>query len=164
MKRVMAVFCLLMTLCVGAAAADEAVFASTQAFLQLMQESRVWCEFTGLEGDGEHVITEVSTQEGYPVALDLCFAPDGRRCTLRAGELIAFAQPQQLSVLKVCNDLNSDFRYVRFHIEEDSRTVTAVMDVRFIGQEAGETVWDAMQRLLVIVEEGLPALTPLSGR
>lgn len=164
-KRIMTLLiALLLVLCLSGASAEEPMFASTQAFLEMMQSSRVWCEFCGMAGDGEHVVTEASTADGEAVLIDLCFAPDGRLCTLRAPELIAFAEPQLLTVLQVCNELNSEYRYVRFCVGETDRTVTAALDVRFLPMEANDAVWEAMQRLLTIVGEAVPTLMPLSGR
>lgn len=165
MKRIMMLVCaLLLALGLSGACAEEPMFASTRDFLEMMRSTRVWCEFRGMAGDGEHVVTEASAQSGDPVLIDLCFAADGRLCTLRVPELIAFAEPQLEAVLTVCNELNSEYRYVRFYVEERGRTVTAALDIRFLPMEANDALWEAMQRLLTIVGEAVPALMPLSGR
>lgn len=164
MKRWRTAICtLLLTCCLGSAAAD-AMFATTQAFLDAVSASGVQCELQDMRGDGEHVAAEVATKDGRPVTIDLCFNAEGRLCSLRAMKLITFEEYRLQSVLEVCNELNSDYRYVRFFVDESECTVTAALDVRFLPNEAAEVAQDAMQRLLTIVGECLPFLSPMNVR
>lgn len=162
MLSLLCAFCLL-TPCMTAFA-EDAELISTQACLEWMREDNVECELLGMEGDGEHVLVKVATADGYPMEISLCFLPDGRSCCLSTEGLIIYQQSQLLQVLKLCNDLNSEFRFVRFYAEENTRMVKAALDVRFLGPEVGEAVGDAMQTLLEIVRVGLSELAPLSGR
>lgn len=149
----MAALCALLPL---TAPAEDAAYASTQAALTALRDIGLEPDVMGVDDSGsERVAVEMAEQQ---ITIELTFDAEQQHCALRAAEVFTFEAHSLGLVLRCCNDLNAEYRFVRFFVAEDGLTVTAAMDVSFRGDAAGDVTLEAMERFMSILEEAAPVL------
>ena len=157
MRRILAL--LAAALLFPAALADGAAFPATQALLDEMMARDALCLLAGTNEEGrEWAVMQVSDSTGRSWDVRFGFDQEGSSCILRVPAFIRFHGMEMASVLRVCNALNAEYRYVRFHVEEETCTVTATMYLRFHEAAPGPLTAQAYDTLTAIIIDAYPQL------
>lgn len=157
MLKILALLLSLVLMC-PTALADGVKYPATQALLQEMQERDVLCLPDGLDAEGrEWAVMQASDSSGRTWDIRFGFDRAGHTCLLRVPGFISFHEMEMVSVLRVCNSLNADYRFVRFHVEGDC-TVTATMLLRFDQAAPGPLTAEAATLLTEILVDVYPQL------
>lgn len=160
MKKILAVL-LLLTLGLGVCApamADEAQFATTRAFLKLLDEAAVRYTCQGIDEDGdEHVIIR-NPDQNVSYNVHLFFEADQEHTSIFAWNLITFDPADKLMVMLACNSLNYRYNYTCFYVDETDNTVTCSMNLIYRDDDVGLVNAEALGYLMGIIEDAWPTL------
>lgn len=158
MRRILALLAAALLL-FPAALADGAAFPATQALLDEMMARDALCLLEDMDKEGrEWAVMQVSDNTGRSWDVRFGFDQEGSSCILRVPGFIRFHGMEIASVLRVCNALNAEYRYVRFHVEEEACTVTATMYLRFHDAAPGPLTAQAYETLTAIIIDAYPQL------
>lgn len=140
------------------AAAQEPVYASTQAFVSLLRQAGIAFEYQGVEANGEECIS-IPQGEGNMYCF---FTGDGADVCFVAWYLIEYAQADELAVMRACNRLNMASDGPRFFADGSDCTVTAMLDVALPRNAAGNVAWQGYGRMADMLATAAQELQPLS--
>ena len=157
MRRIMALLLLMAALLAGAHA-EDALYPASQSLMSQMQEWDILCLPDGRDADGtEWLVTEVSDSSGRTWEIRFGMDRDGTRCSLLAPGYISFWPGEMDAVLRVCNGLNAEYRYVRFYVDGLDE-VTAAMQVRYMEGNPGAVIFEAYRVMMDVMVEGYERL------
>jgi hypothetical protein len=151
---------LLVGLC-STAFATEPQYASTKAFLALMDQKGINYSVEGIDANGyEKVyINNTDSDINYSYTIKYFFDDNGENCSLRVWDIITFADEDFAKVLRTVNSLNCQYKYVYFTVEESDNTVTASIDTIFRTHDIDQILWEATLYVVDIIEAGYPSLS-----
>lgn len=162
MKKILAMLLLAALLLTSAmpALAVSAEYASTRAFLKVLDEADIIYTLVGVDDDGDELVRVANKDSNdYSYTINLYFDKDEMRCALRVWNVIEFKSSDTTNVLRACNELNARFKYLRFYVDTSDNTVTAAMDLIF-RDGAGEVTLEGLVRTAQILVDGRPTLLP----
>ena len=141
--------------------ATEAQYASTKAFLALMDEKGIHYSVEGIDANGyEKVyINNTDTDINFSYTIKYFFDDGGENCSLRVWDIITFTDADFAKVLRTVNSLNGQYKYVKFTVEESDNTVTASIDTIFRTHDIDQILWEATLYVVDIIEAGYPSLS-----
>ncbi len=131
---------------------------STRAFTALMDAADYDYELHGLiDGGDEHVTASMTGDNGYEIEAQLFFEGSGEYADLYVWNLIDFDASRLTEMYRVCNDLNSDFRFVCFFVDEEDCSVNVSFSLILGGdaESGGEIAFEAFLRLCIICDMAL---------
>ena len=152
MKRLIPVLLavLLLTMCV-AHAAQETEYPATKNFIEYLESKDIKYTYEGMQNEKE-VLTISSTLDNFESLAVMCyFNKDSEEVSLRMWEIVA-AKADKASVLSVLNQLNSDYKFVKFVYDESDSTIQAELDMYIDGDHCGRSIYDAMLVIFRIVD------------
>lgn len=152
---------LLVLLCClgGSAAAQEPVYASTQAFAAVLMQEAVPFEAWGLEPNGEECLA-IPLEGGN---LYCFFSEDGAEVCFVAWYLLEYAPEETLDVMRACNRLNMASDGPRFFADGSDCSVTAMMEVPLPPDAAGAVAWQGYRRMTAMLTVAAQALHPAAS-
>ena len=140
--------------------AVKAQYATTAAFLAVLDKEKVKYNYKGVDQDNAEEVT-VSYVGDYmeSIRANIFFDEDLDSVSMRVWDVIAFDEDDCFDVLKVANSLNYRYKYVYFVVDESDWTVYATIDVPLREcDEAGEITYDALYYLIEICDRGYDEL------
>ena len=162
MKKLLALTlaCMMLLGLCTTAFATEAQYASTKAFLALMDEKGISYSVEGLDSNGNEMVSidNADSDINYSYTIRYFFDDGGENCSLRVWNIITFADADFAKVLRTVNSLNCKYKYVRFTVDESDNTVTAAIDTIFRIHDIDEIIWEATLYVVDIIEAGYPDL------
>ena len=161
MKKILSLL-LVAVLTIGfctAAYAVAASYYSTQAFLAELDEKGITYTVVGLDEDNDEKVKVNNTDDnGFSYTINYFFDDQQENCSLIVWNIINYDDVDLAKVLRVCNSLNKDYKYIRFYVDESDNTVTAQYDSIFRTNDIDEILWEATLYMVDILEEAYPTL------
>ena len=165
MKRVLAfVFTLSLLLSVSMipSYAVQAQYSTTQTFLDVLDEKEMKYTWNGInDAQDEKVTFRWAGDNNDDITALLFFDDELDDVSLRVWNLIDFNEADYPLVLKVVNDLNNRYRFVRFVCDTSDWSVTVAADVPLQdGKESALVTYDMLIYLVLIADTAYPDLVP----
>lgn len=161
MKKFLAVLLaslLIAGLCMPAHAVT-AQYKSTQAFADILDSLEITYSLSGPDSDGDELISiENEFDNGYECTFHVYFNSHEENCYIRVWNIISYDDADFSKVLRACNTLNNQYKYVRFYADESDNTVTASLDLIFRDNDVDQIVLEALLTAVSILEDAYPAL------
>lgn len=156
-------FVLLLAVCstmfAPAAMAVSASYSSTQAFLRALDEEGIIYTLHGIdERINYECVTMNNKGEELSYTINYFFSEDSTYTGLRVWNVITYNDSDLAKVLRTCNSLNSDYKYVKFYADESDNTVTVEMDLIHRSGDVGDIVLEATLRLANVLDESYERL------
>lgn len=154
---------LLLSLATSAAAVTP-VFSSTTAALAMLDAKEINYELYGLDNDGDELIIIPNSDDETGIEYDLyCFFDQNEEnCYIYVWNLLTFADADYLPVLLACNQINDDYRFVTFTVDDSDNTVYVTSDLIYRGNDVDEIFWEAVLHMVNIINSAYPTLAPYS--
>ena len=73
------------------------------------------------------------------------------------GDILSFKGVDEVKALKVCNELNNDYRWVKFYLDNDG-DVVVTLDATLDLVSSGEECVELLGRVVSIVDEAYPKI------
>ena len=164
-KRVLAfafTLALLLSVSMIPSYAVTAQYSTTQTFLDLLDEKEMKYTWNGVnDALDEKVTFRWAGDNNDDITALLFFDDELDDVSMRVWNLIDFAEADYPLVLKVVNDLNSRYRFVRFVCDTSDWSVSVETDVPLkSGKESAEIAYDMLIYLVLIADQGYPDLLP----
>ena len=159
MKKILAILLLmamLLSVCLPALAETE--FATTRAFLSMLDEADLPYTNLGVDDDGDEHIMIRNPDSDLPYTVHYFFEADQEHTSVFAWNLITFDPADKLMVMLACNSLNYRYNYTCFYVDETDNTVTCAMNLIYRDDNVGLVNIEALAYLMSIIEEALPTL------
>ena len=95
------------------------------------------------------------------IRIDLFFSDDNMYVSLRCWDIIHYSDADFAKVLRVCNKINSNYKYTTFYADESDNTISASIDIILLEDvDCSEITRENMLRLVNIVDENYELLAP----
>ena len=150
---------LLLALEIAPPEATEVAYASTKAFLDKLDAEYFTYTLRGVDDDNDERVSLTIEGEETSYGFIYFFNNDLQHTNIRVWYLIEFDPADLLNVVQACNELNYNYNYARFYVDESDNTVTVSMDLIYKLEDAGEVVWEATRRMTNIINEAYPTLS-----
>lgn len=86
------------------------------------------------------------------------FDDDDGTVAIRAYNVCNVPENKKQEIYRVCSQLNSRFRWVKFYVETEGDSVTAADDAVIQPESCGEEIFELIARMSGIVDDAYPAL------
>ena len=86
------------------------------------------------------------------------FDDNDRTVGIKAFDICKIPKDKVDSLYKICSELNEQYRWVKFYVEERDNTITAEDDAVVQADTAGDEIFELVRRLIRIVDEVYPEL------
>ena len=96
---------------------------------------------------------------GYSYTMCFFFENNEENAAIRVWDIITYSDADFSKVLRVCNALNTEYKYVNFNAEESDNTVTAAVDFIFRNNDVGPIIKEGLLHLVNILEDAYPRLS-----
>lgn len=161
MKKTLALLLTLVltiSVCLPAMAAT-AQYPSTKAFLTTLDEADINYTVNGInENNYEEVSVANTDDNGFSYTIRLFFEDNNENCGIRVWNIIHFNDADFSKLLRICNTLNNDYKYISFSVDESDNTITASMDLIYRSHDIGDIVLEAVLRMASILQDTYPQL------
>ena len=137
-----------------------AIFSNTKAFTAKLDSEDFLYTLRGLDSDGDERLTLTIEGSDVPYHFIYFFNSDMQHTNIRVWYLIEFADEYLVDVVRACNELNYNYNYARFYVDEIDNSVTVSMDLIYREEDAGDVVWEATRRMTNVINEAYPRLSP----
>ena len=162
MKRLFAgILCVIMlTLCTGTGLAVQAKYANTIAFLKAMDDLDITYSVEGITGDDELEQIKISNKgDKISYTINYFFDKENTECGMRVWYVISFNDPDLAKVIRSVNQLNYDYKYVKWYVDESDNTVTASWDIILReNADVGAILSEATLHLVNCIDTGYEVL------
>lgn len=138
------------------ALAVTAAYSTTQEFLNVLEKEDIRYSIKAIDKDGDE---PVSIDWGNNQIFKYFFSEDMETTSLRVWNIITYNDIDLIKVLRVCNSLNCNYRYVCFSVDETDNTITAAIDIIHRQNDVGEIVWEATLHMINIIDDGYQLLS-----
>ena len=164
MKQIVAVLlvCLLCMSLLAPALAEPAKYATTRAFLAMMDEAEMTYTNRGLDVDNDEHIVIANPDKSISYTIHYFFEEDLEHTSMFAWNIITFDPADTLRVMYVCNSLNYDYNYTCWYVDETDNTVTCSMNLIYRDDNVGQVVTEATVYMMKIIEAAYPSLSPFN--
>ena len=128
------------------AMAAKGEYVTTRQFLKVMDREDEDYELVGVDDDDdEDVVAYFEGETLGDAVVHIFFNPDLDEVDMRCWDIITFADKDYNDVLEAVNDLNNEYKFVKFTLDTSDNTVSAEMDA-FLrqGEESGEIAYDVL--------------------
>ena len=145
--------------------AVQAQYATTQKFLDVLDENEMKYTWNGITDSGDEKVTfRWAGENSDDITALLYFDDDLDDVSLRVWNLVDFEEADYPLVLKVVNELNHRYRFVRFICDNSDWSVSLEADVPLHdGKESAEIAYDMLVYLVLIADEAYPDLLPYAA-
>ena len=155
------VLALFVALTIGAGAL-AAEYPTTQSFIEALEENGLTYTYRGLDDDKtESVFVDVTLEDGPDLAFRYYFDPDLDLVEVRVFNFIDFRESALGDVLVDINQLNYDYRFVKFYADMTDISVTLSEDliVRPDQDDLKEIFMDSLIYMYSIATHGWEVLS-----
>ena len=151
--------CLFVTMSVPAFAAS-AQYNTTKAFLKVLDREDTRYSYMGIDDDGdEQVNLTINGKNADKIDVKVYFDDDLDAVSMYSWYVISFTRDDLAAVLLKVNELNTEYRFVKFVVDTSDYSVDAEIDCPLRDDDnAGEIAYDALYYLLAIVDKGYAEL------
>lgn len=146
------------------AMAETAQYYTTQAFIDELDAGGVTYELGGInESTGSEVVSIEMTDSdtGFSYTIRYFFDDSLEYTGVQIWYVIYLDEADKLDVMKVCNQLNYDYKLCKFYVDETDNTVTCSTGVVYSStDDIGWIVLEATSYIIEICEIGYSELAP----
>ena len=158
MKKLTALLLAVLMICLCSTAfAAEATYDSTKAFCRYLDSKDFTYTVRGIQGEKEYEVVDIPytfSDSGYRITCKAFFYKNGVEVGFRVWNLIDFNQYFVNSMYKVCNDLNSAYRFARFYVDESDYSITCATDVDLLTNDIGRLAYEGMMNVINVARYG----------
>lgn len=86
----------------------------------------------------------------------LVFDEDEHSVSCKCFNICKFAADKKEAMYKVCNEVNAQYRWLKFYVDESDNTITAQMDAVIQVESCGPECYEIVGRSVSIVDEAYP--------
>ncbi len=90
------------------------------------------------------------------VEVNVIFDDDGTTMGLRSFNFCKFAEDKRPAMYKTCSEMNKQFRWVKFFVDESDNTITLADDAVIQAESCGPEVWELICRMVGIADDAYP--------
>lgn len=83
---------------------------------------------------------------------------DDASIALRSFNLVTLDDAVKPAMYKVCSDLNAQYRWMKFYVDEKDNTITVAADAVTQLDSVGEETMELVARMVRIIDEAYPTL------
>ena len=133
--------------------AQETEYKSTQHFLDYMDELGIPYNYYGIDDDNWEAVSVIfgpSISSSFECFI--YFEQNNHEVEFRIWDLVKPSAGENFT-LSTINELNANWKYAKFVLNERDSTVQAEMDMYIDGDHCARSVYDAMDSLLDIIED-----------
>lgn len=158
-KRFLCCFLAMMFLC-SFAVAETATYSSTKDVMAMLDAKDIKYTFAGMDNAKYEVIEIKNTDSdiNYTYTIKLYMDDTIENSGIRVWDVITYSATDFSKVLRVCNTINCDYKYVTFVADESDNTVYAEMDLIYRTDSVGEIHWEAILYMVDVLGENYEAL------
>ena len=171
MKTSKKLFAILLALCLFCslslpAFAVNAQYGTTKSFLKVLDREKHKYNYLGIdEDDDEQVNVSFVGDNMDKIEVKIFFDEDLEMVVLRSWRVIKFQKADLAKVLKLVNELNNNYKFVKFVVDEDDLSVDAKVDCPLRDDaNAGEIAYDGLYYIVKIVDQAYPELKPFAAK
>ena len=159
MLAVLLVLGLILSLSVTAFAVN-AQYGTTQAFLKVLDREEHKYNYMGIDQDDDEKVNVTFTGDNMDeIDVNIYFNADQDIVSMYSWYVIEFDEADLVDVLKLVNQLNNDYKFVTFVVDESDYSVDAKVNCPLRDDDsAGEIAYDALWYIVMIVDEAYPEL------
>ena len=162
MKRTVAFWLVTLLILSGAVSAlavpGNVQYSATRRFLEQLDEKEIDYTYTGVDSDNRERITMKFKANDILISVQLFFFDDNEQCGMRVWNLIDFNASDLNEMYKVCNDLNTAYKFVSFTVDEDDNSITASEDLIFSLSSADEVCIEGLARCVDVCSQAMETL------
>ena len=162
MKRTVAFWLVTLLILSGAVSAlavpNNVQYSATRRFLELLDEKEIDYTYTGVDSDNRDRITMKFEENDILISMLLFFYDDNEHCGMRVWNLIDFNASDLEEMYKVCNGLNTSYKYVTFYVDENDNSITVSEDLIFRLSSADEVCFEGLVRCVDICSQAMETL------
>lgn len=126
--------------------------ASAEAFIERLERHDIK-HMHDAQPDGSHyVAVELAGKTSILYNIAMVFSADGSEFGIRCYKLGKVPKERQRPMLKVLNELNANYAWVRFFIDSDSE-VAAASDAVITAASAPRVCWEMLRRVFSVLDE-----------
>lgn len=137
--------------------------AAADTFSKYLDNEGTIYTYKGKTDNGEDIFLISFGGDNTDVTVNLFFDNDDTGAVLYVWNLYEIKPSQADECIKVCNDLNSRYRFVKFYYDESDCTVTVQSDVIFRADDIGELCNEIVHRTAFLSDEGYLVLQEALG-
>lgn len=110
-----------------------------------------------LSDDNERIV-RLSFKADNKESIDvlLAFDENERSVTLKCYNICKFAEEKKAAMYKLCSEVNADFRWLKFYVDESDNTITGQVDAVIQVESCGDECYELVCRSVSIVDEAYP--------
>lgn len=143
---------LLTTACALPALAEEAQYASTRQFIQVLEKNNLKYTLGSVAQNQERITVAYTDDNLQTITFTLFFYDSNHSVHIRAWNVVDIAAGKNYA-LNILNQLNNAYNYAKFALDESDSTLTVSADTYFNDGNAGTIAYDLMQVLLDIITD-----------
>ena len=126
--------------------------ASAEAFIERLERHDIR-HMHDAQPDGSHyVAVELAGKPSILYTIAMVFSSDGTEFGIRCYKLGKVPTDRQRPMLKLLNDLNANYAWVRFFLDSDSE-VAAAADAVITTASAPRVCWEMLRRVFSVLDE-----------
>lgn len=133
------------------------VFQATRKLMDHLKDEGLKCRALDL-GDSSAVELGVRLKSGTGFMFQFISADEGNDIAFRVFDIVAVPESNFQNVLLLVNELNRDYRYAKFVLIHQKKTVQIEMDIPKNTQDVGAVSLELLYRGVGILEEAYPRL------
>ena len=134
-------------------------YDSTRSFLEVLDDRKIEYDYNGVDDDGDEGVYIAFPDEESGIAVRAFFDANGADCSLLAWNVIDYDEADFADIVELCNQLNADYRWVRFYADTSDDSVTVAADASFTKSSAGMISAEMMDHIVSVVGKAWPELS-----
>ena len=131
--------------------AETTMYTSTQVFMDYLDMKGVKYRYMGVDGRDETVSVIYSLDNFDSLKCNLYFQDDDE-VDLRIYDIVTVSGGTD-HALSVINALNSEYKFAKFVLNPDDRTIQAEQDMLIDPETCGKVVYQAMIMLFLVIDD-----------
>lgn len=146
------------------ASAVNVQYATTEEFLKVLREEEVKYSYRGVDEDEDEEVTVAYTGDYCDdIFIRIFFSQSLDSVSMRFWNIVDFDKANYTDVLKIVNELNADYKFVKFVVDTNDWSVGAELDVPLReGEDAARIAYDALLAIVKISDMAYPDLEDLA--
>ena len=147
----------------GALAEESAPqMSSTLAFMAMLDENEIVYDAYGPSDSGNEEVDITFPMDNVTLTAYIYFDSDNEGAALRIWDLITFAPERFAEVVSACNEMNLEYRWVKFVADPSDNTVYVTADICFRDEDVADVVLETLGYILRNADGAYPTLEPFA--
>lgn len=164
-KTLAALLVLALFLSLSASAfAATAQYTTTQEFLKALDAEKIKYRYMGVDEDDREEVTVGYTGDYCDdIFINIFFSPKLTSVSMRFWNIVDFDKADYADALELVNELNADYKFVKFVVDDWDWSIGAELDIPIReGEESAQIALDALYYIVQIADEAYPDLEELA--